>query len=186
MTEREHEAVAQRAFRAHVDAAAFREERRRRAAEHARRREFERALSAGGERFHLPGQCRACGAAAGFDGDHAGGYAQDGVLQPNWREQLRCRACGLMNRQRAAVHLLRARLRDDGTVEHLVPPEYHGDPVRQAGCLAFHTFGWELLEEMRAAGFADVAAWQAWSPACGYLGPAVFLSLGRRPAAGSA
>lgn len=294
MTERENEAVAERAFRAHADAAAYREERRQGAAEQARRRAFERALSAGGERFHLPGRCGACGAAAGFDGDHAGGYVQDGVLQPNWREQLRCRACGLMNRQRAAVHLLRelvrpaagaaiylteqatalrdwlatrypaligseylpdvdpaarrglrhedltalsfadasldavlsfdvlehvpdhraalrecrrvlrpggalllsvpfhagaernllrARLRDDGSVEHLVPPEYHGDPVRQTGCLAFRTFGWELLEEMRDAGFADAAAWEAWSPDCGYLGSAVFLLLGRRPAA---
>ncbi|MCA1779353.1 MAG: methyltransferase domain-containing protein [Xanthomonadaceae bacterium] len=55
-----------------------------------------------------------------------------------------------------AENLLRARLDDEGRVEHLVEPEYHGDPVSHKGVLAYHTFGWELLEAVRNAGFSDV------------------------------
>ena len=49
-----------------------------------------------------------------------------------------------------------ARVGADG-VEHLVPPEYHGDPV-SSGALCFHHFGWDLLEAMRAAGFSTAEA----------------------------
>jgi TrmH RNA methyltransferase len=49
-----------------------------------------------------------------------------------------------------------ARVGADG-VEHLLPPEYHGDPV-SSGALCFHHFGWDLLEAMRAAGFSTAEA----------------------------
>lgn len=54
-----------------------------------------------------------------------------------------------------AESLLRARLAADGRVEHLVEPEYHGDPVDPDGILAYHTFGWDLLDRVRGAGFAE-------------------------------
>lgn len=69
-----------------------------------------------------------------------------------------------------AASLLRARMRPDGSIEHLVEPEYHGDPVSDAGCLAFHTFAWDLLDRLRAVGFRDVGLIEGWSPARGYLG----------------
>lgn len=50
-----------------------------------------------------------------------------------------------------------ARLDAQGRVEHLSEPEFHGDPV-SGGVLCFHHFGWALLEDMRAAGFAAVEA----------------------------
>ena len=47
-----------------------------------------------------------------------------------------------------------ARMDADGRVEHLQPPEYHGDPLG-GGVLCFHHFGWDLLAAMREAGFSD-------------------------------
>jgi SAM-dependent methyltransferase len=56
----------------------------------------------------------------------------------------------------ASASLRRASIGPDGRVVHHVEPEYHGDPVADAGCLAFHTFSWDLLEDFRAAGFDAV------------------------------
>jgi SAM-dependent methyltransferase len=61
--------------------------------------------------------------------------------------------------------LLRARLTADGDVEHLMEPEYHGDPMSDDGVLAFHSFGWDLLDDVRAAGFDDVCWALCWRPA---------------------
>jgi len=61
--------------------------------------------------------------------------------------------------------ILRARLGPEGTIEHLVEPEYHGDPVSPDGVLAFHSFSWDLLAAIRNAGF-DSAHWcLPWNPA---------------------
>lgn len=65
--------------------------------------------------------------------------------------------------------LVRARLHADGTLEHLQPPEMHGDPVA-GGVLCFYHFGWDLLDAVRTAGFGH-AVWQrAWSPGEGLFG----------------
>lgn len=69
----------------------------------------------------------------------------------------------------AAASLLRARLRADGSVEHLLEPEIHGDPVA-GGVLCFHHFGWDLLEACRAAGFARAEWARTWSPREGLFG----------------
>jgi SAM-dependent methyltransferase len=45
----------------------------------------------------------------------------------------------------------------DGVVEHLQPPEFHGDPV-SGGVLCFHHFGWDLLDALREAGFTSAEA----------------------------
>jgi hypothetical protein len=58
---------------------------------------------------------------------------------------------------------VRARLQADGTVEHLEPAEYHGDPVDPHGCLCFYHFGWELIDDFRAAGFRRACAASFWS-----------------------
>jgi SAM-dependent methyltransferase len=50
-----------------------------------------------------------------------------------------------------------ATINADGGIEHLGEPEYHGDPI-SGGVLCFHHFGWALLDDVREAGFADVAA----------------------------
>ena len=55
------------------------------------------------------------------------------------------------------VHTIeRARLRGDA-IEYLQPPVYHIDPLRDgAGILAFRDYGRDILERLRAAGFADL------------------------------
>jgi SAM-dependent methyltransferase len=66
-------------------------------------------------------------------------------------------------------HTLRARMSDDGTIEHLRPPEYHGDPLDRQGCLCFHHFGWDILDFLRQAGFRQASAYSIWSRELGYL-----------------
>jgi SAM-dependent methyltransferase len=72
-------------------------------------------------------------------------------------------------------HLVRATVDASGAVRHHLPPEYHGDPLRQEGCLAFYCFGWELLEDLRRAGFWEVGAYSFWSRDFGYLGDPLLL-----------
>jgi SAM-dependent methyltransferase len=68
-------------------------------------------------------------------------------------------------------NVIRARMRPDGTVEHLQPPEYHCNPVDpQGGALCFRYFGWQVLEQMRDTGFSDPHALLYWSRELGYLG----------------
>lgn len=50
----------------------------------------------------------------------------------------------------------RARLGGDG-VDHLEPPRHHGNPISEKGSLVFAEFGWDCLDMLREAGFAD--AW---------------------------
>lgn len=59
-----------------------------------------------------------------------------------------------------------ARLASNGESEHLGEPEFHGDPL-SGGVLCFHHFGWDLLADMRAAGFSDVTACRVQSLADG-------------------
>lgn len=54
---------------------------------------------------------------------------------------------------RAERTVERARIRD-GRVEHLLPPEYHGDRIRGQGkVLVFRDYGHDLLERLRKARF---------------------------------
>ena len=52
--------------------------------------------------------------------------------------------------------LVRARPHSDGSIEHIEPPEYHGDPI-SGGILCYYHFGWDILEHFRAAGFAEAS-----------------------------
>jgi SAM-dependent methyltransferase len=45
----------------------------------------------------------------------------------------------------------------DGRIEHLAPPEYHGDPVNPKGALVFQVPGWGIIEHCRKVGFEDAA-----------------------------
>jgi len=50
----------------------------------------------------------------------------------------------------------RARFRN-GEVVHLMEPAYHIDPLRGAGILAFRDYGLDIVERLRAAGFAEAS-----------------------------
>jgi SAM-dependent methyltransferase len=67
---------------------------------------------------------------------------------------------------REAVNQQIARLREDGSIEHVGEPEYHGDPL-SGGVLCFHRFGWSLLDDMRHSGFSEVDACRLLHPEAG-------------------
>lgn len=67
-------------------------------------------------------------------------------------------------------NIIRAQISDSGELIHLLPPEYHGNPISSDGCLSFYHFGWELLEDLRILGFVDAKALFYWSREMGYLG----------------
>ena len=52
--------------------------------------------------------------------------------------------------------LQKARILTDGSVEYLMEPEYHGDPINPKGALTFYHYGWGLLDDLIRCGFADV------------------------------
>ena len=66
--------------------------------------------------------------------------------------------------------VVRAKISRKGAVVHLLPPEYHGDPLRTAGCLCFYHFGWDLLDVLTEVGFDQPVALLYWSMELGYLG----------------
>src|SRR4051812_19163348 len=70
----------------------------------------------------------------------------------------------------SAHNHIRAQLRKDGTIEHLLAPEHHDDPRNPEGCLCFQHFGWEMFEEIKQAGFSRVSALSYYSQEYGYLG----------------
>jgi len=75
---------------------------------------------------------------------------------------------------------VRAKLDDDGNLIHLQTPQYHGDPIHEAGCLCFQDFGWELLDQMRAIGFVKVSMLLYWSDLLGYYGVEQMMIVGRK------
>lgn len=68
-------------------------------------------------------------------------------------------------------NIVRAKIDENGIITHLLPPEYHGDPVNDSqSCLCYYHFGWELLDELKNAGFKDAYALTTYSKEYGYLG----------------
>jgi SAM-dependent methyltransferase len=65
--------------------------------------------------------------------------------------------------------VVRARLAGCA-VEHLLPPQYHGNPVSPDGSLVFHDFGWDLLDAMREIGFSPAHCESYSSDEFGHLG----------------
>lgn len=68
-----------------------------------------------------------------------------------------------------ATTRIRASIGAEGVIHHL-PPEIHGNPVSAEGSLCFQNFGWDILDALRDAGFADAAASQYWGPWQGHMG----------------
>jgi hypothetical protein len=68
---------------------------------------------------------------------------------------------------------VRARVGPSGQIEHLLEPEYHGDPLSRDGVLCFYHFGWDILDTMREVGFSQARCLYYWSWELGYLGGAM-------------
>ena len=52
--------------------------------------------------------------------------------------------------------IIRATIDNKGEITHLLPPDYHGDPLLVKGILCYYHFGWDLLDSFRDAGFTSV------------------------------
>lgn len=50
---------------------------------------------------------------------------------------------------------IRASLLVAGSIEHHLPPDYHGDPLSDEGVLCFQSFGMDILQEMESIGFQN-------------------------------
>lgn len=66
----------------------------------------------------------------------------------------------------------------DGVIFHILPPEYHGDPLSGDGVLCFQHFGWEMLDQIRSIGFSDAYTLCFQSTEFGYLGGEQFIFVG--------
>lgn len=64
--------------------------------------------------------------------------------------------------------VVRASLLENGSLQHHLEPEYHGDPIG-GPVLCFYHFGWDLLEDLRAAGFSHAVMAMPWAPEQGIL-----------------
>ncbi len=67
-------------------------------------------------------------------------------------------------------NIVRAVMKGTHEIEHLLPPEYHGDPLNSKGCIAFYHFGWEMLSELKEIGFDNANTYLYWAKELGYLG----------------
>lgn len=77
--------------------------------------------------------------------------------------------------------LVRARLSSDGSIEHILPPEYHGNPVdHEKGALCFRYFAWDLIDDMKRIGFEDPKILSYWSRDFAYLGIEQFMFIGTK------
>lgn len=66
--------------------------------------------------------------------------------------------------------LIRAKIDSHGNIQHLFEPEYHGDPLADGGVLCYYHFGWDLLTQIKSAGFSHAEVVTTWSPALGLFG----------------
>jgi SAM-dependent methyltransferase len=70
----------------------------------------------------------------------------------------------------ASETLIRAIVGPDGTIKHIEPPEYHGDPINASGVLCYHHFGWDLLDDIKSNGFSHASVAIYASRSFQYLG----------------
>ena len=67
--------------------------------------------------------------------------------------------------------LVRAAMTENGQINYLLPPQYHGNPVDEKGSLVFEIPGWDILDRTRAAGFRTATMQWVYSESCGMLSP---------------
>lgn len=66
---------------------------------------------------------------------------------------------------------VRARIREDGAIEHYLPIEIHGNPLDPInGSLCFRHFGWDTLDHLKSVGFVDAKVYGYHSARLGHLG----------------
>lgn len=74
----------------------------------------------------------------------------------------------------------RSRLNADGTVVHVLEPQYHTDPLRPGGALVYRLFGLEMFVRLGEMGFRT-KAYNVHSPLHGVYGPNAFVFVAEKP-----
>ena len=83
-------------------------------------------------------------------------------------------------RSTAGRTVQRARL-EGGAVRHLLPEQYHGNPLSEKGSLVFYDYGWDFLDMCREAGFSDAYALAYYDAKMGHVGQGAQLAwVGRK------
>lgn len=68
-------------------------------------------------------------------------------------------------------NIIRAKIDNEGNMIHLLPPEYHGNPLNSKNdCLCYYHFGWKILDDLRDVGYESAYAVFSYSKEYGYLG----------------
>lgn len=81
----------------------------------------------------------------------------------------------------SAGHPLCGQPGSDGCIGHRAPAAGHGNHVdAENGARCFHSFGWEVIDDLRGAGFIDPVACFSWSRSLGYLGETSTILIARR------
>lgn len=66
---------------------------------------------------------------------------------------------------------IRAVMSASGEVTHILEPEYHGNPINpEMGSLCYRYFGWQVLDQLKEAGFRDAQLLTYWSRRFRYYG----------------
>jgi 2-polyprenyl-3-methyl-5-hydroxy-6-metoxy-1,4-benzoquinol methylase len=65
---------------------------------------------------------------------------------------------------------VRTQVESTDEITHTLPKEYLGNQLSKQGGLSFYQFGWEVLNDLRAAGFVETETIFVWSKEYGYYG----------------
>jgi len=138
------------AFRSQVDYVSYLEEHRDLLA-------GQRAHEAGwitGDPVTIEGFCYPCHRPSAFAVDYQYAYPVSGILTPNWRESLRCSACGLNNRMRASIEGFQQLLQPVAASRILLGEQI--TPLARWLLVAYHdVVGCEYLEDTVPLGETD-------------------------------
>lgn len=74
----------------------------------------------------------------------------------------------------SAARTVERAVLENGSVRHLLPPEYHGDRIRGQGqVLVYRDYGLDVVDRIKAQGFADARLVQPTHPLGGWARPIV-------------
>ena len=64
----------------------------------------------------------------------------------------------------------RVSINTDGSLNYLLEPQYHGNPISEKGSLVYTDFGWDFLDTLKKVGFREVHGLVYYSAEKAYLG----------------
>jgi O-antigen biosynthesis protein len=81
--------------------------------------------------------------------------------------------------QNMDLSVARAKINVNG-LENLLPPQHHGNPVSADGSLVYTDFGWDVLDDLRAAGFTEIGIEIYVSAEYGHLGSGLLVFVAKK------